>query len=156
MGMDLGRIASFTNITSEEFTHNYHGQPFTVGAGETLLFPYDLTRHLAKHLARKILFSDAKPEQLRNDRALFTKETEQELMDKIMGEETRKELPKELTEKELLAVRIQELNAAKPEGAPDRSKAEVIEEMTKLGLAFDKRSSLAKLEEQLAAAKSGV
>lgn len=154
--MDLGRIAPLTNITSESFTHNYHGQPFTIKAGETMVFPYDLSRHLAKHLARKILFSDAKPEQLRNDRALYTKESELELMAKIMGDETRKELPVQLSEKELLRARVEELNAAKPEGAPERTKAEVIEEMTKMGLSFDKRTALSTLEEQLKAAKAGV
>lgn len=155
MGMDLGRIASITNITSEPFTHSFHGQPFTVNAGETLLFPYDLARHLARHLARKILFSDAKPEQLRNDRALFTRESEDELIGKILGQESRKEIPHALSEAELLKKRVLDLNAAKPEGAPavGRTKAEVIADMEKLGLPVDKRLTMSKLEEQLAAAR---
>lgn len=156
--MDLGRISSFTNITREDFTHSYHGQPFTIKAGETLLFPHDLTRHLAKHLARKILISDAKPEQLRNDRALFTIETESELVTLIVGSESRREVPQVLSEPELLRQRVSELNNLKPEGAAPagRTKADVIAEMEALNLPIDKRNSMAKLEEQLAEYKSKV
>lgn len=156
MGMDYARIATVTNITSEPFTHNFHGQPYTILAGETLQFPYDLARHMAKHLARKILFSDAKPEQLRNDRAVFTKETEMELMEKIIGPEFRKEVPKQLSEQELLRQRVAELNSTKPDGAAPagRTKADVIAEMEKLGLPVDRRMSMAKLEEALSAAKN--
>lgn len=154
MGMDLGRIASFKNITNQDFTHNYHGQPFTVKAGETQIFPYDLSRHLAKHLARRILFADVPPEILRMDRALFTRETESELMGKIMGDETRQEVPVQLSETELLKQRVADLNAAKPEGAPEaRTKADVIAEMESMNLPIDKRQSMQKLEEQLANAK---
>lgn len=152
MGMDLGRIVPFTNITTEDFTHNYHGQPFTVRAGETQIFPYDLSRHLAKHLARKILFTDAKPESLRIDRALYTPETEQQLMSKIMGAESREAVSSQLSEQELLRKRVEELNASKPEGAPEgRTKADVIAELEAKGLPVDKRLSMAKLEEQLKA-----
>lgn len=156
MAMDLGRIITIRNITTQEFTHSYHGQPFTLRAGESLTVPYDLGRHLAKHLARRILFSDAKPEQLRNDRAIFTKESESELMSKIMGQETRQSIPKELSEAERLRARVEELNAQKPEGVSGsvgRTKADVIAEMETLKLPIDKRLSMAKLEEQLAEAK---
>lgn len=155
MSMDLGRVATITNITNESFTHRYAGQPFTIEAGESLIYPYDLARHLAKHLARKILFSDAKPEQLRNDRALYTKETEDDLVGKILGEESRQELPPELSEQELLKRRIEELNAKKPEGAPaERTKADVIADLEAMGEPVDKRMSLQKLEEQLKKARS--
>ena len=110
MGMDLGRIVRFTNITNSDFTHLYHGQSFTVKANESLLFPYDLGRHLAKHLARKIMFSDAKPEQLKNDRALFTNEDEQSLIGKILGEESSSPVSAQLSEAELMRKRVAELN----------------------------------------------
>lgn len=154
MGMDLGRIVRFTNITEEDFTHLYHGQSFTVKAHESLLFPYDLGRHLAKHLARKILFSDARPEALKNDRALFGEADETMLIGKILGEESNSPVSPQLSEAEIMRKRVEELNAAKPEGAPEgRTKADVVAEMEKLGLPVDKRLSMAKLEEQLAASK---
>lgn len=152
MGMDLGRIVRFTNITGEDFTHLYQGQPFTVKAGESVLWPYDLGRHIAKHLARKILFTDAKPDALKNDRALFTGDDEKSLIEKILGEESNSPVSPQLSEVEILRKRIEELNANKPEGAPEgRTKADVIAEMEAKGLPVDKRMSMAKLEEQLAA-----
>lgn len=151
MGMDYARIVRFTNIMDEDFTHLYHGDQFTVKANETMLYPYDLGRHLAKHLARKILFADAKPDALKNDRALFTGDDEQALIGKILGEESNSPVSPELSEVELLRKRIAELNANKPEGAPEgRTKADVIAEMEAKGLPVDKRMSMAKLEEQLA------
>jgi hypothetical protein len=154
MGMDLGRIVTFKNITNQDFTHSYHAQPFTVKAGETQVFPYDLGRHLAKHLARRMLFSDAPPDVLRVDRALFTRETEQQLMGKILGEEAREEVSVALSENELIRKRVDELNNARPEGAlSGRTKADVIAEMESMNLPIDKRQSMQKLEEQLAAAK---
>ena len=150
MGMDLARIVRFTNITDKEFMHLYHGQPFTVKASESMLFPFDLGRHLAKHLARKIMFSGAKPEDLKNDRALFTDEDEDSLIGKILGEESNSPVSPQLTEVELLRKRIAELNESKPEDAPSgRTKADVIAEMEVKGLPVDKRMSMAKLEEQL-------
>lgn len=157
--MDLGRIARFTNITDESFTHNYHGQPFTVGAHEVMMFPYDLARHLAKHLARKIMVGGASSDRLKNDRALFGEEEENRLISTIVDGETRADVTPELSEVEILRKRITELNAKKPEGAPEaegRTKADVMEEMVKLNLPVDKRLSMAKLEEQLAAAKKAV
>lgn len=152
MGMDYARIVRFTNIMDEDFTHLYHGDQFVVKANETMLYPYDLSRHLAKHLARKILFRDAKPDVLKNDRALFTGDDEQSLIGKILGEESNSPVSPQLSEAELLRRRIEELNANKPEGAPEgRTKADVIAEMEAKGLPVDKRMSMAKLEEQLSA-----
>lgn len=149
--MDLGRIVRITNITESDFTHAYNGQPFTVKAHESMLFPYDLGRHLAKHLARKILFSDAKVEQLKNDRAVFTPDTEESLISRILGDEMQSPVSPELSEAERLAKRVNELNTSRPEDAPEvRTKAEVIELMKAKGLPVDARKSLATLEEELA------
>lgn len=157
MSMDLGRIASITNITSEDFVHAYNGTPFTIKASETLVLPYDLARHLAKHLARKIIFSDAKPSELRNDRSLVTKESEVELIGKIISDPSNKPVPVELSKDEILKKRVEELNEDKPEEVTsDRVKADVIKEMDSLKLPVDKRKSKESLEEELAKAKGEI
>lgn len=155
MSMDLGRIANITNITGEDFTHAYGGQPFTVKAGETLMFPFDLARHLSKHLARKILLSTT-PHDPKNDRPIFSKETEDSLVLKIMGQEMRMPVSPQLSQAEMLNARVRELNENKPENAPtgERTKADVIAELEKAGLPVDKRNSMASLEEQLAKHKA--
>lgn len=157
--MDLARIVRFTNITNEDFTHSYHAQPFTVKANETLLFPYDLGRLLAKHLARKILFSGLSRDKLTTDRAPFTGEDENSLIAKIMSDAAHMPVSPQLSEAEIVRKRVNELNANPPEGTDPRAvkdgrtKADVIADMEKLGLPVDKRNSMKKLEEQLASSK---
>lgn len=153
--MDLGRIVRFTNFTTEDFTHNYHGQPFTVKAGESLLFPYDLGRLLARHLARKIFISGAAKEKLVTDRAVFSAQDEASLIAKIMSDESHRPVAPTLSPAEILRQRVTELNENAPEGAKvdGRTKADVIAEMEKLNLPIDKRMSMEKLEEQLREAK---
>jgi hypothetical protein len=152
MSTDLSRIVSFTNITGEDFTHAYDSRPYTINAGESMLLPYDLGRHLAKHLARKILFGGLSPTDLKNDRPAFSKDSEADLIGKILGAESRRELPPQLSEAERMAQRVAELNASAPEGAPTgRTKIDVIADMEKEGLEVDKRKSMATLEEELSA-----
>ncbi len=157
--MDLARIVRFTNITNEDFTHSYHAQPFTVKANETLLFPYDLGRLLAKHLARKILFAGLSRDKLVMDRAPYSGDDENSLIAKIMSDAAHMPVSPQLSEAQIVRKRVDELNANPPEGADPqavkdgRTKADVIAEMEKLNLPVDKRSSMAKLEETLALAK---
>jgi hypothetical protein len=156
MTMDLARIVRFTNITADDFTHSYHGQPFTVKAEESILFPYDLGRLLAKHLARKILFAGIDKQRLLVDRAAFTATDEAALVARILSDEAHAPVSPQLSEAERLRKRVEDLNANAPEGVKDtggRTKADVIAEMEKAGLPVDKRSSMATLEEQLTASK---
>lgn len=44
-----------TNPTSDDFTVNFNGEPYTVGAGEKKSYPEFLGFHIAKHLSDKIL-----------------------------------------------------------------------------------------------------
>jgi hypothetical protein len=44
-----GKVVSFTNITAQDFSHAYAGVPYYIPAGQTLMFPYHLGKHLAKH-----------------------------------------------------------------------------------------------------------
>ena len=57
--MDDGTVKKFTNVSDEEFTHQYHGQSFTIGAGESKVFPTKLAEHLAKHLTSRVVSREA-------------------------------------------------------------------------------------------------
>ena len=43
------------NPLNEDFTHSWDGIPYTIPAGEVAMFPEFVARHLAKHLAQKIV-----------------------------------------------------------------------------------------------------
>ena len=43
------------NPTSEDFTHNYNGEPYTVEANSTKAFAQFVGYHLAKHLASQMV-----------------------------------------------------------------------------------------------------
>lgn len=160
--MDYGKVVVFHNISSEDFTHSYGGQPFFVKAGDSVTYPYDLADHLATHLARAILLGNARMDKakLGSDMPLWNEETERELKAKILGEKMTQDVPPTLSEAEEVAKKVEELNAA-TEGAPlspdgYKDKSEVIDEMKKLGLPVDARLSKGKLEEQLAQAMKHV
>lgn len=116
---NAGRVVRFTNITDKDFSHAFGGQPFFVKAGETVMFPYDLAKHLAKHLARRIfLDADTSPTQYDpNDKtggtgkALWDEAKEQEMMGKILGESFTEELLAPKSELEQLKEKVEALNA---------------------------------------------
>ena len=43
------------NPTSEDFSVNYNGEPYTLAAGETRAFTKHVGYHIAKHLAHKMV-----------------------------------------------------------------------------------------------------
>lgn len=51
-------VISFTNPSSEDFTHRFNGQPFTVRAGETTSLTGAVAYHLAKHLSTKMIVDE--------------------------------------------------------------------------------------------------
>lgn len=53
-----GDSVAITNPTSDDFTWNYNGEPYTVLAGETKSFGKFITFHLAKHLSSKMIEAD--------------------------------------------------------------------------------------------------
>ena len=57
---NVGKVVTFTNISDKDFTHAYGGVPFTVRAGESMNFPFDVGTHLARHLSRRILIQQDK------------------------------------------------------------------------------------------------
>lgn len=46
---------SITNPTSEDFTWNYNGEPYTIEKGATKVFMKHVGFHLAKHLSSKMI-----------------------------------------------------------------------------------------------------
>lgn len=59
--LDQNKTLFFTNSTSDDFTHTFNNNPFTIKAGQTLQLPEHLVYLFAKHLAVRELnrrFSD--------------------------------------------------------------------------------------------------
>ena len=121
MSLNDGRVVDVTNITSKDFTHPYGGTPFTIKAGQTVTYPYDLGAHLAKHLARRILVEgdtsattfDPKNPDPAGGRGvpLATPENEQVLIDKILSGQATQAVVAPLSEVEILKKQIADLNA---------------------------------------------
>lgn len=55
-GLDVTEV---TNPLDEDFTWSQDGKPYTIPANGKASFPEFLARHLAKHLARKIVYANA-------------------------------------------------------------------------------------------------
>lgn len=53
---DLSAV-NITNPTSEDFTWNYNGEPYTIKAGATTPFAKPVAFHLAKHLSTQMVVS---------------------------------------------------------------------------------------------------
>jgi len=173
---NIGKVVMFTNITDTDFSHPFGGQPFFVKAGETVAFPYDLGKHLARHLARRIFLDadksprtyDANHPDTRSGvgAPLWNEDTESAMVEKILGKTYEQEVPDKKSEIEILQEQVKALNEQFNKGKqqdeaeliiPDsvansgtyKDKAEVIAELTLKGIKFDARQSKAKLEELL-------
>jgi hypothetical protein len=117
---NIGKVVEMTNIDNEDFTHSYGGSPFTVRSGETITFPFDVGVHLAKHLARKILIRNDKGSTVWNQSdttsnsgngtPIWTQESEQTMIKKILGESFIVETIAEKSEIEKLKDEIEKLN----------------------------------------------
>jgi hypothetical protein len=120
MSNNIGKVVEMTNLDNEDFTHPYGGVPFTVKAGETMTFPFDVGLHLAKHLARKILIrgdkgatswrADDPTNNGGNGFPIWNAETEETMIKKILGESFTVEAEKEKSEIEKLQEEISRLN----------------------------------------------
>ena len=53
---------TLTNPTSERFTQNYNGEPYTLEANETRAFSKHVGFHVAKHLSNRIIDEDFRKE----------------------------------------------------------------------------------------------
>jgi len=112
-----GRVIAFTNITDEDFTHPYGGQPFFVKARETVMFPWSLANHLATHLARKVLLKtdksskqyDPKDETGGVGKPIWDDQAENELKSKILGASYQQEVATPKSEIELLKEQVDQV-----------------------------------------------
>jgi hypothetical protein len=117
---NVGKVVTFTNISDKDFTHAYGGVPFTVRAGESMNFPFDVGTHLARHLSRRILIAqdkgatswDGKDVTANNGNGsvIWTSENEESVMQKILGETYEVERPVKLSEAEELRREVAKLN----------------------------------------------
>lgn len=162
---NVGKVVMFTNITSEDFTHPWGGEPFFVKAGETKPFPFDLGYHLAKHLARKILLKNDKSLTVFNPQdptggtgaSIWGEEDEKKLIAQILGQEFTQEVKADKTEIEKIKEQIESLQKLFPvpqiTAQDDEIKSEgtlldkvqIITELEKRNITFDRRLSKAKL-----------
>jgi len=46
-------ISEVKNPFDEPFTHDFNGEPITIGVGETLEAPENVARHMAEHIVKK-------------------------------------------------------------------------------------------------------
>lgn len=171
------KVVRFTNITDFDFTSElgamYGGKPYFVAAGESLLVPFVLGDHLAKHLAQAILIRNAPIRDSKetdgrgSDRPLWDEQAIVELKGKILQDVYEEERPTVLSEAEKMAKKVEDLNTIAPqEEAPGgnvdasgivpteiinsdvvyKDKAQVIAELTKREINFNPRSSKKDLE----------
>lgn len=171
------KVVRFTNITDFDFTSElgamYGGKPYFVAAGESLLVPFVLGDHLAKHLAQAILIRNAPIRDARetdgkgSDRPLWDEQAIVELKGKIIKDVYEEERPTVLSEAEKMAKKVEDLNTVvAPEETPGgnvdasgivpteiinsdvvyKDKAQVIAELTKREINFNPRASKKDLE----------
>lgn len=146
---NVGKVVKLTNITESDFTHPYGGHPFTVRAGETIDFPYDIGLHLAKHLARAILIKNDKGDRAWTGKdatannglgtPIWNQENEDTMIGKILGETYVMERTAEKSEIDKLKEQIAELNSFRKE--MQENSAVKPDSLDRKGL-FDKAKSL--------------
>lgn len=172
------KIVRVTNISNFDFTGElgarYGGRDFVILAGKSLLVPFTLGDHLAKHLAQAILIKGApvrdasQTDGKGSDRPLWDDASITILKGKIMSEVYEEEAKPALSEPDRMAAKVRELNKVMPpeetnggntevsglvqadDGAGTtvtyKDKADVIAELNKRGVKFDARSSKVTLE----------
>ena len=63
---DLSTI-EITNPTSENFTWNYNGEPYTINANQTAIYAKPVAYHLAKHLSTTMIVGDVKAKMTKKE-----------------------------------------------------------------------------------------
>ena len=120
MNNDEMKIVRVTNISDFDFDSElgamYGGKPYFVAAGKSLLVPYVLGHHLAKHLARAILIKGAPTRDSKeldgkgSDRPLWNEDSILVLTKRILSEVYEEERPAVLSQEEILAKKVEDLN----------------------------------------------
>ena len=172
------KVVRITNISNFDFTGElgarYDGKSYFVATGESLLVPFVLGDHLAKHLAQAILIKGAPLRDAKeldgkgSDRPLWDEQAIVELKAKIMTDVYEEEKTAPLSESERMAKKVEELNKVtateelnggnidasaivpteiiNAESVIYKDKAQVIAELQKREVNFNARSSKKDLE----------
>lgn len=159
-------ICTIKNIADFDFTAAlgamYNGRSYLLKAGETLQAPEPAAYRMAVNLAKAMLIKKCPPPTIGNgdDRQVlgsFTDDDVEKIVPMIIISTTREEAAPKLDEAARIAARIDELNKriSEMENAPAQTgavggKAEVIAELEKKGIKFDRRQGKAALEKLLA------
>lgn len=180
---DIYRVVRVTNISNFDFTGElgarYHGRDFEIRKGKSLLAPYPVGKHLAKHLARQILLKKApirdgkETDGKGTDRPLWDDKIIGELIAKIMTEAYTEEKPEAVSETDKMVEKVRQLNKSEKEVEREQSggnapfngtvdenpgtageitykdKSQVIAELAKRGIKFNARDTRANLESLL-------
>lgn len=115
---NAARIVRVTNPYDFEFTHAWGGVPYTLTPGKPVLFPLPLADHLAKHLVMQALIRKAPTRDANEvdgrgkDRPLWDDQKLEELKALCMKEIYTEESKPVLTEAQIMAAKIEELNRA--------------------------------------------
>lgn len=156
-------ICTIKNIADFDFTAAlgamYNGRSYLLKAGETLVAPEPAAYRMAVNLAKAMLIKKCPPPTIgtgddRQTLGSFTDEDIEKIIPLIIIDTTREEAAPKLDESARIAARIDELNKRLnemenvPAGAVG-GKAEVIAELEKKGIKFDRRQSKAALEKLL-------
>jgi len=166
------KVVTFKNISDFDFTPAlgamFNSRPIfgkakqgCIAVGEELFFPYHIGRRLAINLAKQMLLqTDKAPVYGEGDpsrsASLFGDEQINAKVALILVNEYREEKPAKETETDILLKKFEELNkvvedlkASKVETQGYKDKAEVIAELEKREITFDRRKSKAELEKLL-------
>lgn len=163
------KVVKFKNISDFDFTPAlgamFNSRPIfgkakegCIAISEELYFPYHIGRRLAINLAKQILIKKIPREEYgkgdpSQSSASFGEEQIKELVAKMFINEYQEEAPVKESETDKLMKKFEELNkqiadlkSEKVSASGYKDKAEVIAELEKRGLTFDKRKSKAELE----------
>ncbi len=161
--LDEHKICTFKNIADFDFTPElgamFGGRSYFVKSGEELLAPEPVAWRLAVNLAKAILNKIIpEPEYGKGDDrssiTMVTDEKIQSLVGQIIVNAYAEQKPAVLSEEEKFKQKIEELNKWQQEMESKlkvgfQDKQEVIDELEKREIKFDRRKSKAELEKML-------
>lgn len=170
--LDETVIVTIKNISTFDFTPElgamFGSRPYFVKVGETLQMPEPAGYRMAVNLAKAILNSKIPIAETgkgddRSSLGVYSEEDVEKLVGTIIIASTREERKPVLSEEERINAKIEELNNLKaqledkflkdtsesPKSEKFVDKSEVIAELEKRGIKFDRRQTKANLEKLL-------
>jgi len=104
-------LKTFTNTDSEDFEGMFHGEPYTLKAGESKVFTEKLARHLANQLAYKV--------RIRIGVDKVTEDKEKEMAESYVG---RVDIPEPVIETPKESVKVEKKEEEFEEIKPKKSR----------------------------------